>query len=238
MHLIPPDVDRPVVAAFSVGEASQPHTPIGFDADWTTCGSIRITTIPIGETTYRLTRPVRATFFPGIAGSGELLVEMFSPVFVGRGPTWDAAFNDWRDQVHSTFQRLYRTRPFEFTDGANEQWAVLQDTIDIVTYHNAKPLVLREIGEVHFDQGQFPRSVRWYNGMQEQIDLDLMPASFAGLGPGQWFEAIVERDQQSGRMLRTQFAQPISPIHPLSRKQLDRFWASLQPSSAMPSAEQ
>jgi hypothetical protein len=198
-------------------------------------GSLPLSEVRIGETFYRLREPVRGEFLPCDDGTCEFWVDGFSPEFVGRGARADDAFRDWRDQVHEVFQDLYGKRPFEMSPEESQRWQVLEDTLDVVGYRNETPVVVREMGEVIQVRPQ-PRRIRWINGRTESVTLDNMPGEFASYKPGQPFEADVERDPLTWRLLKVRFIRRITAIHPMARGELEKFWQSLPVTSSLPAS--
>jgi hypothetical protein len=188
----------------------------------------------VGETTYRLRRPVQGVFVPGTKSGWELWVEGFSPLFVGRGDHAERAFHDWRDQVHGAFQSLYGKRPFEMSQDERQAWDVLEGLIDVVGYRNETPVLVRQLGQIT-QARPWPREITWVDGSKEtNIDLALMPGELAGFKPGQWFEAIVERDPLTWRLRRVRHAQRVPSLVPLQGADLERYWSALPTTASLP----
>jgi hypothetical protein len=189
-------------------------------------GTIPLSEISIGETRYRLREPLCGKFLPGESVPCEFWVDRFSPTFVGKGIHAQDAYRDWRDQVHEAFQDLYRRRPFELTSEDRARWNVLESLIDVVSYRNETPMVVRQIGKVS-QARPLPRKVTWIDGRSDYVSLELMPPEFASYRPGQPFEADVERDPRTGRLLRVRYVRRIKAIPPMSDSELQTFWDSL-----------
>jgi hypothetical protein len=190
----------------------------------------------VGETTYRLRRPVQGFCVPVEGVPWEFWVEGFSPLFVGRGAHPESAYGDWRDQVHEAFQELYGKRPFEMTTDERDRWDVLEDLIDVVGYQNETPVRVRQIGQVT-QARPLPRQITWVDGAKENnIELALMPGEFAAYKPGQWFEAVVERDPLTWRLRRVLHVQRTPSVNPLSGANLERYWSSLPTTATLPTS--
>ncbi len=197
-------------------------------------GSMPLSQIQVGEALYHLRRPVQG--MPILVGRAEweFWVEGFSPLFVGRGTHAEAAYRDWCDQVHEAFQDLYRQRPFDMAPDDLKKWDVLQDLIDVAAYQNEAPVLVRQLGQITQARPK-PRQITWADGSKENnIDLRLLPEEFAGYKPGQWFEAIVERDPITWRLRRVRFVQRVPSLNPLSGADLERYWASLPTTASLP----
>jgi hypothetical protein len=199
-------------------------------------GTIPLSQIQIGEAIYHLRSPVQGEFVPDRGGTWEFWAEGFSPMFVGRGPQTDSAFQDWRDQVHECFQELYRKRPFEMMADERARWKVLEDLIDVAAYQNETPILVRQIGQVTKAR-PLPRQITWADGTKESnINLDQMPDEFAAYKPGQWFEAIVERDPLTRRIRRVRYVKRVPSLRKLSGTVLNEYWSSLPGTTTLPAS--
>jgi hypothetical protein len=237
MLYAPQCVPAPAGYAYAVSQPADLNVGRRTGAGFVPGGTVPLSHLQVGETDYRLRRPVQGTFVLAGGVSWEFWVEGFSPLFIGQGPHAEAAYLDWRDQVHVAFQDLYRKRPFEMTQEEREKWTILEDLIDVVGYRNETPVLVRQLGQV--TQGRpWPRQITWVDGAKEHdLDLALMPDEFASYKPGQWFEAIVERDPLTWRMLRVRFVQRTPTINPLSGAELERYWASLPTTASLPKSK-
>ncbi len=200
-------------------------------------GSVHLSQVQVGETTYPLRRPVRSVSVPNGRGGWEFWVDGFSPRFVGRGACAEAAYRDWRDQVHEAFQALYRMRPFEMGPDERQAWDVLEGLIDVIGYQNDMPVLVRQLGQIT-QARPLPRQITWVDGTKEtDIDLGRMPDEFAGYKPGQWFEAIVERDPRTWRLRRVRFVQRTPSIPSLSGTALEPYWTALPSADSLPGSK-
>lgn len=199
-------------------------------------GFVPVSAILVGEANYRLRQPVRGHFLRVDGIACEFWVDGFSPCFVGRGVKTREAYLDWRDQVHETFQELYGKRPFEMTSEERERWHVLEHMIDVVSYRNETPIVVRQIGQVT-QARPLPRQITWVDGRKDGVHLDLMPPEFAGYKPGQPFEADVERDPLTWKLRKVRHVQRISTIHPLSATELQKYWKSMPGTNTLPASD-
>ena len=175
-------------------------------------------------------------FLPGDDVACEFWADRFSPRFIGRGNHANEAYRDWRDQVHEVFQDLYGKRPFEMTEEESRDWCLLEDLIDVVDYRNETPIVIHQIGLVS-QARPLPRRIRWLDGRSEPIGLEDAPGEFAGYKPGQPFEAEVQRDRRTGRLLRVLSTRRITSIHPLKSPELQEFWDGMPGTSGLPASE-
>jgi hypothetical protein len=159
------------------------------------------------------------------AGQGWICwADEFGFTYVGTGVTPLQALQDWKERVHADFQALYAKRPFEMTAEEVERWASLNGIVDVLEYRQTTPLQVREIGCVHWDRRPFPSSIAWIHGRLDRISLEDSPSDLAGYRPGQWVDAIVERDPLTSRLLRITHVQRIPTIRPESESGIEKAW--------------
>lgn len=193
--------------------------------------------LKIGDTTYPLRSPLIGTFHPGRGGAeGEFIVPELYPDFIGRGKHLNAAFLDWRNQIHSSFQSLHAKRPFEMTASERETWRLLEGHIDVAAYRLAAPLVVRQIGKVA-QARPYPNLIQWENGPREAVRLDQMPGAFATYRPGQPFEAIVERDPTDFHLLKVSYIQRAKSPPRMSPEEISDLLNIISTTSSLPDAD-
>lgn len=232
--LLTPDASTlPTAAAYMVSAEAGIDPMFHRASGFVPCGQIPVSEIEVGEARYRLRRPLQGDFVITGDGSCEFWVEGFGFWFVGHGPLADDAYNDWREQVHETFQVLHGKRPFEMDQQEAARWETLQNVIDVIGYQNETPIRVRQLGQVRsFHRG--PRVITWADGSRDSVTLDQAPPEFARLRPGQPIEAITERDPVTGRLRRLRDVRPIQSFHRLSGRELTEFWNSLPGTSSLP----
>jgi hypothetical protein len=187
----------------------------------------------IGETVYPLRRPVEGECSPKPAGGWEFRAREVGLQLIGQGDSPEKAFGDWEEQIHVAFQRLYRKVPFEMSAPERAQWEALAKAVDVEAYEARTPLVLRQLGQLtraHPD----PYEIRWLDNRAETVDLAVLPPEFAQFKPGQWLEAITERDRRTWRLRKVRYVQPVEPLRPLSGEQLGKFWDGLPTTAGLP----
>ncbi len=209
----------------------QAHTSYYFS------GRYPMTSIRVGGTQYALRRAVEGGVYPVGDGQHEFVVDALAPHIVGRGDTADAAVGDWRNKVHAAVQHLLAVRPFEMSESDIERWRAVESIIDISHYRRTAPIRMRQLGSVDYGMRSFPTAVRWADGRRDVVDLGSMPAGFAGLRPGQWIEAICERDPLTGLLLRITDIQPVSEVRLMSVEQQDGFLKSLPTGESLPESD-
>jgi hypothetical protein len=188
--------------------------------------------IRIGDTCYRLRQTLRGEFIPVENSMCEFWVDGFSPTFVGKGIHAEEARRDWHDQVHESFQYLFGKPHFEMSEEELKQWKVLEDMIDVVGYRNETPVVVRQIGTVI--RLRHLRRIEWIDGKSDVVRFEDMPGEFAGYKSGQPFEADVERDPLSWKLLKVRSVRRISTIYPMPSGKLNEFWQSLPTTNSLP----
>lgn len=147
---------------------------------------------------------------------------------VGRGVGDDLheSLEDFYRTFHVTFQRLYQMRPFEMSDEERAIWDEILDVVDVAKYRENTPLRVREFGQIRHFQTPYPSRIYWIDGRRERINLGQAPAMMAGLRPGQWIEAVVERDPKTGQLLRMIDAQKVPT--PPSPRSYRAFWETIE----------
>jgi hypothetical protein len=113
------------------------------------------------------------------------------------------------------------------------QWDVLEKAIDVAAYRASRPLVLRQIGQVSRVRPD-PSVIAWFDRTVEEIPLVELPADFARLESGQWFEAIVERNRATGRLKKIRHVHPVQEVEPMTPERAGAFWASLPTTASLP----
>jgi hypothetical protein len=193
-----------------------------------------VTELVIGQTAYNLRSPAKGTFSPGTQSAlGEFHVDGFSPVFVGFGSTIDGAYRDWVEQVHAAIQDLFTKREFEMTDAELRQWRVISERIDVTVYANNTPLLSRHFGLVVQSRPK-PSTVRWENGSKEDVLLEQMPGEFAAYKPGQGFEAVVERDPVTNRLIRVPYVRRAAAPPRLTQVEIEAIWTAMPTTKQLP----
>jgi hypothetical protein len=163
-----------------------------------------LTEIRAGNTTYPLRYPCEATFLPGI---GELRVDGFSPMFIGRGATPRDAQQNWSLAVHAAFQELCHKRPFEMTPRDSDLWSLLSSNIDVTVYRNRTPVQVRQFGRIQRAR-PYPELIVWEDGSADCISLNQVESDdFVTFPVGQPVEAIVARDPITFELVRIVYIQ-------------------------------
>lgn len=233
MPMLAPDMGREVAMyVYAVrDELLRQQLPDAFS------GGYPLRSIRVGEAEYPLRFPVVGRVYPTEKGTFEFVVDAVAPFVIGCGQSAEEALDDWSMKVHALFQRLLATRPFE-TDAADRvRWGALESLIDVAQYRRTTPISMRQVGRIAYQGYPFPRAVKWIDGTSDRIDLARVPAVLAGLKPGQWVEAVCDRDPLSGRLVRIESAQPISPIRPMSEREQAEFMQSLPKGESLPESE-
>lgn len=147
--------------------------------------------------------------------------------YEGRAETPAGAQREWERIVHAHFQRLFAKRPFQMEGDESARWQSLAGIINAQHYRDSTPLLLRQIGEVHWHRTPYPSRIKWIDGTEDRIELEHAPAELAAYKPGQWVEADLRRHPKTNRLLRIDHVRRIS-VPRLSENQLDDEWRSLR----------
>jgi hypothetical protein len=147
-------------------------------------------------------------------------------VGLGVGDHLHESLEDFYRKFHVTFQRLYQMRPFEMSDGERAIWNEIVDVVDVARYRENTPLRVREFGQIRHFQTPYPSKIHWIDGRKERINLVEAPPMLAGLRPGQWIEAVVERDAKTGQLMRMIDVQKVPT--PPSPTRYRTFWETIE----------
>lgn len=198
--------------AMAFVEQELPLVDLEIDSEGNESGGGGTREVVVGTTRYRLARPLRFNYV--WTGCGWTCWEpQTAGLYVGSGRTQAHAAALWREALHADFQHLYGMRPFEMNARDRTRWSRLCCIIDVSTYRERAPLVLRTIGQVRWDKLQRPSSIVWLDGRKDRIRLNQCPADFAGCKSGQWIEAVAEYSPRSHRLLSIRSYQRIPSIH-------------------------
>jgi serine/threonine protein kinase/DNA-directed RNA polymerase specialized sigma24 family protein len=195
-------------------------------------GRLEIDRVEVGEVAYLFKRPVVGRF--SRADDGLEIFKVDDLDIVGCGPSTEAAHENWKGRLHVGFQELSRKRPFEMSTDESELWAKLARLIDLDAYADSRPYVFRETGRLSKVWPTSAEVTWWGSDQSESAAFSRMPAEFAAYKPGQWFEAIVERDRRSRKLLRVRYIEPIEPVRPLTEGEAADFWRSFTPTTELP----
>jgi hypothetical protein len=66
------------------------------------------------------------------------------------------------------------------------------------------------------------------------IPLMELPADFARFEPGQWFEAMVERDRSTRGFRKMRYVKKVHPLSPMTSQELEAFWETLPTTASRP----
>lgn len=156
----------------------------------------------VGETAYRLKQPLRLIYSKQ-QDRVCLSLEGIDPPFRGEGKNEDFALAAFIDRVHTEIQTLLQ----EDRDGivSTERaglWKLVQSAVDVDLLKQSATDCVRQAGRI---SGIYPceRGVTWVGEAEEErISLDDAPARFATYKLGEWFEAAVEREMNSWKLVR------------------------------------
>jgi len=206
----PPAIDA--VQAFPANEA------YAVTGDWSTrsaglgaASSIPLAKLQVGNTTYPFHAQIRARFTFEVDGSWACFSTDIGSDIRGNGETPPRAFESWRERVHACFQALYALRPFEMTPTERQRWNRLAAVFDLADYQVRTPSSFRELGYISRAR-PVPDQIEWVNGRREHFELNQVPDEVAGYKPGQWFEAVVRRSPENGRLIAIVHAQRTSSV--------------------------
>lgn len=235
MAMLAPNLGQDVVSyVYAVQDdlLERGSTPASFFS-----GRYPITSFRVGTTEYQLRQSTTGRVYPARAGTFEFVVDALAPYVVGRADTPKAAIEDWRNHVHALFQQLLAKRPFEMDADDRARWRALEAMIDSAQFRRSTPIRMRQLGRVEYRHGQFPCAIHWAGGGRERVSLDVMPPEFPSLKPGQWIEAICERDPLTRRLVRVTHVERIPEVRMMSSQQQNQYWDNLPTSHSLPESD-
>ncbi|MFO1022595.1 MAG: hypothetical protein U0903_18145 [Planctomycetales bacterium] len=215
--------------------SNYPASKYAFDdsGDLAVTGQL-ISEIRVGSTRYHLFNKAR-TFFspPTVRSTGKFIVDDFSWI-VGEGGMASIAKENWQENFHSEFQRLYFMRPFEMNATDREQWKTIQSKVDVERFRVSQPLSSRRVGRV-VKARPLPEKIRWEDGSQEKIDMHSIeiPPEFARFKRGDQFEAVVLRNPITYKILKITYLNKINEVE-MTKAESDEIWESTSRSTSLP----
>lgn len=197
--------------------------------EWSGATENNLDCLIIGSTTYRLKQEI------GIKSVMDYISEDWicwssdlGSSIAGKGNTFVSAQEDFKNQLHTIFQRLYRKRPFEMNENEKRQWQRLINIIDVPLYRATTPIVVQEIGQISYGRISRPYRIKWLTGSNYIIDTGKVPPELMSLRTGQYIEAIVKRDPVTHREIEINSIKPISFRLP-NDKEARKMWDSISP---------
>lgn len=188
----------------------------------------------VGEMLYEGLRPIHATFEPPVSGrQGRFIVAGLEEYFVGRGNTFDDAYEDWTLIIDFSIQQLLATQDFERTAEQNHQWHLLSQYFDLNEIRYSRPLRIRAYGRLLSNRGHQYR-VRWIDGTKSKFTRDRVPEEVVGFRVGQPFEAVVLRDARTWQLLRVESAFATSSLPHVTEADANEFLRDVPSSNELP----
>ena len=155
----------------------------------------------VGETCYKLLSPIDAFVnFDSENNQWECIANKFDHKGVSI-ENREAAIDDFKLKIHIRFQQLYAKRPFEMTEEEHVEWVRLANTIDLLHYRTTTPIKTCQIGCISYKNYQYPYRIKWLTDENYIVDPSKVPGELMSYKPGQWVEAIVERQPVSHKVL-------------------------------------
>lgn len=182
----------------------------------------RASALRVGPTVYEFLRPseVRCTQVGGVFEFALAALPHLAPV---RAASAVAAEAQWVLNTHVVIQRLKRKRAGTLPAPDAERWSEIVACIDIERFDRDQTFSLRQAGVLVAVQ-ESGVLVRWagYDDEPELVPFDLAPAELAGFEAGERFDAIVQRERASWRLVEVLQATLLPPLTPERRRELVR----------------
>ena len=187
----------------------------------------------VGNTHYRLMAPIQLEFSWDHTSSAFICwANELGNVLQGTGATPAIAAQEFEQVIHAGFQALYSKRPFEMDEQETRMWRTLINVINVSRYREGTPIAYRQLGKVRFGHLSYPSKIDWIDGRTDNISLDQVTAEVAGSRPGQWIDAVIKRDRNTGWLKSIDYAQKIPEPPRPSISQAENFWNNLPVSDA------
>jgi hypothetical protein len=196
--------------------------------------------VPLGRVTvgascrYTLKRQIDLTILYHGNPRFECYTEEFGSTIIGYGTTKSESQQDWEDQFHLRFQELYQMLSFEMILEQKELWGKFERLVDLTAYRNEQPVVVSQIGQI-IRMRTSPILIQWINGEREDVPPNQsIPPEFVSYKCGQFFEAVVERDFQTGHIRRIVHSKLLPNFKIHNAPELIDFLSSLPSSKNLP----
>jgi hypothetical protein len=188
--------------------------------------------IRIGRATYPLRSPVIGFFQKGARGVA-FRVDDLLPHFVGEGASVEAAYRDWCEHIHVFIQRMRATSPSLRNPEERRQWDMICNRVDMMSYERMIPIKATRKGTV---TSTWPDAwqIAWADGAVEEVELEIMPDEFGAFEKGDAFEAAIDQDPETGRILFVYSMKPIVAEESPSQEKAIEFWSSLRQTVDLP----
>lgn len=181
----------------------------------------------VGETRYRLLSPIDSFVnYDSDNKQWECWARKFNHIGVSK-ENREAAIEDFKLKIHISFQQLYSKRPFEMTEDEHSEWVRLANTIDLLHYRTTTPLKVCEIGCISYKNYQYPYRIKWLTDENYIVDPSKVPGELMSYKPGQWIEAIVERQPISHKVLRISSVKKIR-FHVPRSGEAQKHWDNME----------
>lgn len=189
--------------------------------------------LKLGEIHYPLLRPLPYSYVPH---TGEFYSELLGRRFLGVGATIADARRDFISIIHRRFQDLFGRTAFELSADDRADWLALVDWIDVSHYLTITPIRVREIGRV-VQTTQRPHwawRVAWEHGGTDLLTAEQLAPEVGSMnryGHSKCFEAIVDRDRQSAKLLRVVWVSEVTPSLKETSPEEEELWERIKAQS-------
>lgn len=140
----------------------------------------------------------------------------------GTGETQQAALDDLRERFHVAFQQLFGLRPFEMSADHRVLWQRIERIVDIEAYKANTPISVREVGRIAKTSRITRWLIEWVDGRKEWVRVEQMPREMPGFQVGQWIDAVVARERNTGKLAHIVHAMITPPVRRLTGDELER----------------
>lgn len=201
----------------------------GWSDDLLYCDPTRqlIDSFKIADVTYKVRRPLMAYYEPPVGPrAGRFFAVGLEKWLLGKGMTLEESKRDWQLKVDHEVQRLHALQDFEQTDRDNQMLRSLGRYFDLNEIRYSRPIISRLMGSL---ESTYPRpyKVAWVDGSTSQLNREQIPAEMSAFREGRPFEAIIERDARTWKLLRIVSAFPCSALPHLADDEAEELLSSV-----------
>jgi hypothetical protein len=160
--------------------------------------------------------------------NGKYSLDPLGDVLCGEGVDEHDARVNFIRRFHELFCHIQRTPAEWRTEAETVLWTRLSNVVAMDDYERSRTIVVaEEVGEILEIDPSGARIMRWHGGSHHDktnmLNVEDLPQDMVGLGKNAWFSAVVEREFQSGELVKIFFGTSIAPpcLDPVARAE---FW--------------
>ena len=193
-----------------------------------------ISKIAVGGETYPLRRASSLIYL--IRGEQTVVILQGLPKRIthGVGRNRTEALQSLFNQIHTQFQRLHKTLPMQRNATDDQIWNALNTVILTERYRRDRKTILPITASL-VESTAAGLVVDWFGGGRLSLPTDVLEGEWNTLSFGDWFEAVLSRRVDDGRILKATMVRQIPPVEPFTDDEAIAWHAAL-PAADLPSS--